>query len=208
MINSSLLPLPQAIPFDADHFRNLFDDISTPTPSIYKQTISTLTFSKMIPSVPSFPAADPDPGAFHFNDYVFHMLSAVGAAAFYAGTARFGLPIFSTRILQLISTPFQGLPDSSSGGELRLKSPIVTTFDGRPIHWVRWKTRTSTTFISTGYGRIIDGTYDASDPLMIEKASSVFAWLIEATTEGSAYWLVSQHRPNMDGYSAWQSLCA
>ena len=166
----------------------------------------------MTPSISSFGSpSDPDPGSFRFNDYVFHMLSAIGAAAFYAGTAKFGIPIFSPRILQMFTAPLQTLlPESTpgGGGELRLKSPIVTTFDGKPIHWIRWKTRTATTFISTGYGRIIDGTYDTTDSLMVDKASSVFAWLIESTSDGSACWLVSQHKSNMDGHAAWQSLCA
>ena len=159
------------------------------------------------------PITDGINSLFRFNNFTFHMLSAIGAAAFYAGTRRFGKPVFNSRLFHLLKTPSTESVDSGeamamkTGGELRLKSPIVTTFDGKPVSWIRWKTRTHTTFVSTGFGAVIDGTYDPTDSNAMDKVSSVFAWLVDATSDGSAYWLVAQHRPKMDGAQAWKSLC-
>ena len=140
---------------------------------------------------------------FRFGEYVFHFLSAAGAAAFYATTTRFGLPLFFSRVP---GTPM--LYDESNKGKLTLKSPTVSKFNGDPKEWTRWKTRTATTFISTGFGCVIDDTiYDQTDPVMVTKAASVYSWLLDACVEGMVHWKVARHQATKDGNAAWRDIC-
>ena len=135
---------------------------------------------------------------FRFADYVFPILSAMGATAFYIRNkvGKIGKPTN-------VQFPTNYDSDRYGSTALKLRSPEVKKFSGINNEWPEWKTSTSTTLLATGYGDIIDEGYDGSEP---EKNKVVYAMLANATVGGRAHWLVMEHMKDMDGNMAWTQL--
>ena len=100
------------------------------------------------------------PSSFTFKDYVFHLLSAAGAGAFYFGAKRFGFPRFLPTITLIINSdnPLENKDHSSvrtSASHLKLKAPDISDFDGDKINWLAWKTNSLAAFTSTGFEAIL-----------------------------------------------------
>ena len=151
-------------------------------------------------------------GSFSFKDYVFHLLSAAGAGAFYYGAKRFGLPRFLPTITLIInnenSSDHQGpTPVRTSFTHLKLKAPDISDFDGDKLHWLAWKTNSLAAFTSTGFEVILKKGADVSStPALVNLNSIVYAKLVYATRNGSVLWIVEQHKSTLNGQLAWRNL--
>ena len=151
-------------------------------------------------------------GSFTFKDYVFHLLSAAGAGAFYFGAKRFGVPRFLPTITLIINNdnPLDDKDHPSvrtPATHLKLKAPDISDFDGDKLHWLAWKTNSLAAFTSTGFEAILkEGADVTSTPTLVNLNSIVYAKLVYATRNGSVLWIVEQHKATLNGSLAWRNL--
>ena len=133
-----------------------------------------------------------------FPDYVFHMLSVMGAGAFYYGTHRLGVFRFLPSIP--MPTGFPSVFSLTSASKhayknLRLQAPEVKPFSGQTTDWHGWMTSTISTFTSTGYHVVLDPSFDPKASSDAHNQNSiVYAILVQAVTGGIAEWYVLQHK--------------
>ena len=134
--------------------------------------------------------------SFTFKNYVFHLLSAAGAGAFYYGAKRFGLPRFLPTITLIINndnpSEHQGTtPARTHSTHLKLKAPDISDFDGDKLNWLAWKTNSLAAFTSTGFEAILkEGADISSISSLVNLNSIVYAKLVYATRNGSVLWIV------------------
>ena len=97
-----------------------------------------------------------------------------------------------------------GDSESLRTGTLKLEAQRIKEFGGSFEEWPRWKNHTKCALTGSGYERILtDSEYAEREDRMNRV---VYSQLATATSEGTAYHLVTFHEDTQDGHADWNAL--